>query len=58
VPRDGCGDPSAAFLFQEAKVAIAAGYAGPIAEPLEDVEGKLVLAGRLLIIPPVLGKGA
>ena len=37
---------------------VAAGHAGLVAEPLVDVQGALVLAGGLVIVPAVLGEDA
>ena len=37
---------------------VAGGHAGLVAEPLEDVEGALVLAGGLVVVPAVLGEDA
>jgi hypothetical protein len=51
VPWNSRGRRTAAVFFQDAKLAIAAGHGGLVAEPLAQVKGPLVLAGRLLIIP-------
>ena len=37
---------------------VAGGHAGLVAEPLVDVEGALVLAGGLVVVPAVLGEDA
>src|SRR5260370_76925 len=49
MPGDGCGDRTSAFLFQDAELAVAAGHAGLVAEPLLNVERALVLAGGLVV---------
>ena len=58
MPCYGCGDGTAAFLFQDAELAVAGGPAGLVAEPLFDVQGALVLAGGLVVVPAVLGEHA
>ena len=37
---------------------VGAGHAGLVAEPLDDVEGALVLACGFVVVPPVLGEDA
>ena len=37
---------------------VAGGHAGLVAEPLEDVEGVLVLAVGFVVVPAVLGEDA
>ena len=37
---------------------VAAGHAGLVAEPLDDVQGALVLAGGLVVVPALLGEHA
>ena len=47
-----------ALGVQDAELADAGGHVGLVAEPLEGVEGALVVAGGLVVVPAVLGEGA
>ena len=55
MPGDGCGSRAAAVLFQGAELAVDGSRVGLVADPLEDVQGALVLAGGLVVVPAGLG---
>jgi hypothetical protein len=56
MPGDNFSNRTATLGHETPKLAVAGGHADLVAEQLADVEGALVLAGGLLIVPAILGE--